>query len=239
MNLVVLNKQKDQAVVSSKDISTNFGKRHDHVLRDIDNLKDVPNFGEMFYETEIEDSYKRKQRAYLMNRDGFSLLVMGFTGKDALEWKVKYIQAFNQMETMLNSPEFIIKRAMGLLQQKCDSLMIENKEIKKQIEEQKPKVAFATAVEVSEDSILVRELAKLAKQNGVNVGQNRLWQMLREKGYIVKNGTEPTQKAMNLGLFEILIRTVQRGNSSKETRTTKVTGKGQIYFINKLLNEWA
>lgn len=231
MELVKFEESKNQIVVSSKDISINFGKRHDHVLRDIDNFKDLPNFGEMFYETKMDDIYGRKQRTYLMNRDGFSLLVMGFTGKDALEWKVKYIQAFNEMEQKLNSPEFIVKKAMTYLQDRCNRLEMEAKE-------NLPKVTFANAVEVSEDSILVRELAKMAKQNGIEIGQNRLWMLLREKGYIVKNGTEPTQKSMNLGLFEILIRTVQRGNSSKETRTTKVTGKGQIYFINKLMNEW-
>ena len=184
----------------------------------------------MFYETTYENRGKQYPM-YLMNRDGFSLLVMGFTGKDALEWKVKYIQAFNEMEQKLNSPEFIVKKAMAYLQDRCNRLEMEAKE-------NLPKVTFANAVEVSEDSILVRELAKMAKQNGIEIGQNRLWMLLREKGYIVKNGTEPTQKSMNLGLFEILIRTVQRGNSSKETRTTKVTGKGQIYFINKLMNEW-
>lgn len=231
MELVKFEESKNQIVVSSIDIARDFTKEHKVVLRSIENLV-AQNCAakSMFFETSYENRGKQYPM-YLMNRDGFSLLVMGFTGKDALEWKVKYIQAFNEMEQKLNSPEFIVKKAMTYLQDRCNRLEMEAKE-------NLPKVTFANAVEVSEDSILVRELAKMAKQNGIEIGQNRLWMLLREKGYIVKNGTEPTQKSMNLGLFEILIRTVQRGNSSKETRTTKVTGKGQIYFINKLMNEW-
>lgn len=137
MELVIFEESKNQIVVSSKDISINFVKRHDNVLRDIDNFKDLPNFEEMFYETKMDDSYGRKQRTYLMNRDGFSLLVMGFTGKDALEWKVKYIQAFNEMEQKLNSPEFIVKKAMTYLQDRCNRLEMEAKE-------NLPKVTFAT-----------------------------------------------------------------------------------------------
>lgn len=231
MELVQFEQSKNQIVVSSIDIARDFTKEHKVVLRSIENLV-AQNCAakSMFFETSYENRGKQYPM-YLINRDGFSLLVMGFTGKDALEWKVKYIQAFNEMEQKLNSPEFIVKKAMTYLQDRCNRLEMEAKE-------NLPKVTFANAVEVSEDSILVRELAKMAKQNGIEIGQNRLWMLLREKGYIVKNGTEPTQKSMNLGLFEILIRTVQRGNSSKETRTTKVTGKGQIYFINKLMNEW-
>lgn len=95
-----------QPVASSRDIAEHFEKNHNHVLRDIDALKeDVSNFGQMFFSIEIPDSYGRPQRAYLMNRDGFSLLVMGFTGKSALEWKLKYIDAFNRMEAQIKSPK--------------------------------------------------------------------------------------------------------------------------------------
>lgn len=107
----------------------------------------------------------------------------------------------------------------------------------KQLEEQKPKVLFADSVIASKGSILVRELAKLIKQNGYDIGEKKLYRWLREKGYICKNSTEPTQTAMNLGLFEIVVRTIERGDAPpKATRTTKVTGKGQVYFINKLCN---
>lgn len=106
MTDIILSTQNGEPVASSRQIADNFEKRHDHVMRDIDAIKkDVPNFGEMFFETTAPDSYGREQRTYLMNRDGFSLLVMGFTGKAALEWKLKYIQAFNEMEKKLSTPQ--------------------------------------------------------------------------------------------------------------------------------------
>lgn len=93
---------RKQVICTSKDVSKNFRKRHDHVLRAIENMKkDLPNFGEMFFEIKTTDEYGRDQRAYLMNRDGFTLLAMGFTGKKALQWKLKYIAAFNEMEKIL------------------------------------------------------------------------------------------------------------------------------------------
>lgn len=93
---------KKQAVCTSKDVAAHFRKRHDHVLRDIKAFqRDIPKFGEMFFEIATSDEYGRKQRAYVMNRDGFTLLAMGFTGKKALQWKLKYIEAFNTMEKTL------------------------------------------------------------------------------------------------------------------------------------------
>ncbi len=98
MNELVIMKNR-QAVTTSLQVSVNFKKRHDHILRDVDAMKkDVPNFGEMFSQATTTDSYGRERRIYYMNRDGFSLLAMGFTGKKALQFKLKYIKAFNEME---------------------------------------------------------------------------------------------------------------------------------------------
>ena len=110
------------------------------------------------------------------------------------------------------------------------------RDLNKRIEENKPKVLFADAVSTSKSSILVRELAKLLRQNGVDMGEKRLYKWLRENGYIVKGSTEPTQRAMEMGLFERLVRTIERGDDKPiTTTTTKVTGKGQCYFVNKFL----
>ncbi len=98
--LVIMRDRR--AVTTSLQVAENFGKKHQHVLRDIDALKqDVSNFGQMFIESNQPDSYGRDRRIYYMNRDGFSLLAMGFTGKKALQFKLKYIDAFNQMEKQL------------------------------------------------------------------------------------------------------------------------------------------
>lgn len=88
---------ENQLVTDSKRVTEVFGKEHRNVLRDIDALKDVLNFEQMFYQTTEQDGYGRPQRAYQMNRDGFSLLAMGFTGKESLQWKIKYINEFKVM----------------------------------------------------------------------------------------------------------------------------------------------
>lgn len=112
----------------------------------------------------------------------------------------------------------------------------------KVIEEMKPKVVFADAVATSHTSILVGELAKILKQNGIDMGQKRLFAWLREKGYLIKRqGTDynmPTQKAMELGLFEIKEGSYVNGSGVNiTTKTPKITGKGQQYFINKFLQQ--
>lgn len=113
------------------------------------------------------------------------------------------------------------------------------KTLNNKIEADKPKVLFADAVETSQSSILVGDLAKLIKQNGVDIGQKRLFDWLREHGYLIKNGVSknmPTQKSMELKLFEVKERTINNPDGSvRITKTTKVTGKGQSYFINKFL----
>jgi len=109
-----------------------------------------------------------------------------------------------------------------------------------QIEQMKPKVLFANAVETSDTSILVGELAKLISQNGVNIGAGRLFRWLRDNGYLIAGNRSdrnlPTQKSMNLKIFEIKERTYNNPDGSvRVTRTPKVTGKGQTYFVNKFL----
>lgn len=115
------------------------------------------------------------------------------------------------------------------------------KEREKQLEEQRPKVLFANSVETSTTSILIGDLVKLIKQNGHDIGQNRLFKWLRENGYLIKSGERrnmPTQMSMDLGLFEVKERTVNNPDGSiRITKTTKVSGKGQVYFVNKFLKE--
>lgn len=143
-------------------------------------------------------------------------------------------QYFIEVEKQWNSPERIIAR--GLIE---SQKMIEN--LNQQVIEMKPKALFADAVSTSKESILIGQLAKLIKQNGYEIGQNRLFYWLRENGYLIKCGSrynQPTQKAMDLGLFEVKERTITNPDGSiRITLTTKVTGKGQIYFVNKFLNQ--
>ena len=126
-----------------------------------------------------------------------------------------------------------------LLQCQNDALTSMNEGQQRHIKALMPGATFAKAVETSEHSILVGELARIIKQNGVEIGQNRLFQWLRDKGYLCKKGemyNQPTQKALQMGLFELKKTVITKPNGdSLVTTTTKVTGKGQIYFVNKFL----
>ena len=115
--------ENKQVVTSSLEISKSFGKQHYHVIRDIENIqKDISNFGEMFYKGKYKDSYNRNQKYYLINRDGFTLLVMGFNGKQALEWKIKYINAFNKMEKQIQKIVESRIRSIGIRNSLTDSI---------------------------------------------------------------------------------------------------------------------
>lgn len=236
----LVNIINNQVVTDSRKVADTFGRPHKDVLESVRGILAAENSAtKFFYETTYENRGKQYP-CYLMNRDGFSLLVMGFTGAKALEWKIKYIAAFNAMEKELQAqaPSYQISDPI----ERAKAWIKEQEQLKllaAQNEEMQPKALFADAVSSSHTSILIRDLAKLIKQNGVDIGQNRLYAWLREKGYLIKSGSDknmPTQKAMEMKLFE-----VKEGNyidgSGRNciTRTTKVTGKGQVYFVNKLL----
>ena len=146
-------------------------------------------------------------------------------------------QYFIQVEKDFNSPEKIMARALKIADRKIIKL-------EATIEEQKPKVIFANAVSASHTSILVGDFAKLMRQNGLNFGQNRMFAWLRENGYLIsRKGNSwnmPTQKAMDLGLFEIKETTINHSDGHISiNKTPKITGKGQLYFADKLLNNIA
>ncbi len=136
-----------------------------------------------------------------------------------------------KIEEVLLNPDTIIKLATDLKEERAKRV-----EVEKQLEINKPKVLFAEAVATAKTSILIGELAKLIKQNGYDIGQKRLFQYLRENGYLIKQKgsayNSPTQKSMDMGLFEIKERTINHSDHIEIVKTTKVTGKGQIYFIN-------
>lgn len=142
-------------------------------------------------------------------------------------------QYFIQVEKDYNSPEKIMARALQIAQREISSLKIECASMK-------PKALFADAVSASHTSILVGDLAKLLRQNGIDIGANRLFEKLREKGFLMKSGSSknmPTQTSMDRGLFEIKEGSyINSDGVNIVTKTTKVTGKGQVYFVNLFLN---
>lgn len=144
------------------------------------------------------------------------------------------------LEKAWNTPDQVMARALKIANQTIDRLKDTNIELLNDVNRMKPKEIFADAVAASHTSILIGDLAKLIKQNGIEIGQKRLFAWMRDKGYLIKrNGSDwnmPTQKSMEMGLFEVKESTVNNPDGSvRINRTTKVTGKGQQYFINKLL----
>jgi anti-repressor protein len=140
------------------------------------------------------------------------------------------------IEKTLTNPDFIIQLATQLKSEQSARIAAET-----QLDEQKPLVLFAESLQVSKDSVLVADLAKLLKQNGIDMGEGRLFKWLRAEGYLIKSGSEynqPTQRSMDLKIMEVKVG--YRGSSdgtTKITRTPKITGKGQIYFINKFKSQ--
>lgn len=152
----------------------------------------------------------------------------------------QYRQYFIDLEKAWNTPEQIFARALKMADQKIEKLKETNAGLLEDVERMKPKAIFADAVSTSQTSILIGDLAKLLRQNGVDIGQKRLFEYLRNHGYLIKRkGSDwnmPTQKSMNMGLFEIKESTHIDGNGCNiVTRTPKATGKAQIYFVNKFV----
>lgn len=236
-NLVIMKDQ--QAVTSSLQVAENFEKSHKHVLEAIDNkiqsAENSADYKKMFCEGTYQDTRGRNQKMYYMNRDGFTFIAMGFTGSKADTFKLKYIEAFNKMESHIKTGGFKVPSTMA----EALRLAADQQE---QIEAMKPKVLFADSVSASHTTILIGDLAKILKGNGINIGARRLFQWMRDNGYLIKRKgadyNSPTQKSMNLGLFKIKESSHVNGDGvTVVTKTPKVTGKGQNYFVNKFLKD--
>lgn len=240
---ITIKVENSQLLVSSLEIAENFGKNHRDVIRSIKNTIDssAQKCAQLFYEATYTSKNNREVPMYYMNRDGFSLLAMGFTGKKALEWKLKYIKAFNEMEQKLSNVkdsymiEDPIKRAKRWIEEEEErqKLIAENEKLK-------PKALFTDAVSASKGSVTIGALAKMLIKNGVDIGQNRLYSWMRENGYLIKNGRNKnvaTQRYVERGLFELKENLTFDANGEPVIRkpTTMVTGKGQKYFIDMFL----
>ncbi len=197
----------------------------------------------------ITDKLGREQQALFVNEDGLYDVILDSRKTEARQFR-KWITSEvlptirkhgaymtdDALHKAIQNPDFLIQLATELKNEKQKRLVAEKK-----IQETRPQVIFADAVTASSDSILVGELAKLIKQNGVDTGQRRLFKWLRGNGYLCKKTgecfNEPTQYSMELGLFEIKKTVIQKPDGSAIiSKTVKVTGKGQVYFVNKFLS---
>ena len=243
---VVYKTNRGTPVTDSVKVARVFEKQHKNVMKSIRNiLGSAQNLANQkwFAETTYTDAQGKRQPMFLMNRDGFSLLTMSLTGEKAMAFKVAFIEQFNRMEQAIKELAPVtpaipqtFAQALRLAAEQAETIEAQQK----QLEAQAPKVAFATAIINSPSSCGIDELAKLLKQNGVDMGEIRLFQWLRDNDYLCSVGTarnQPTQKALDMGLFELKPQTWTTPKTDEVMTTTRtmVTGKGKEYFINKFL----
>jgi prophage antirepressor-like protein len=201
--------------------------------------------GDEVSQIHVTDSLGREQETYVINESGLYNVIIRSDKPQAKQFK-KWITSEvlpsirkhgaymtpDTLEKALTDPDFLIRLATELKDERALRSKIQDK-----VERDRPKVLFAEAVSVSHTSILVGELAKLLKQNGIEIGQNRLFKWLREEKYLLQ-GNMPSQYSMEREWFEVVERTINNPDGSvRITRTPKVTGKGQVFFINKFLGE--
>ena len=208
------------------------------MLRNIDNDEKVTN---------NVCTHGGVQKSWFLTEDGLYEVLMQSRKPIAKEFKKQVKKILNSIrkhggyiagqETL--SDEELLARALQVAQRKIEERDKLIEQQNRKIELDKPKTVFADAVSASETSILIADLAKIISQNGVKIGQNRLFEWMRNNGYLIKYGNSrnmPTQRAMENGWFEIKESTRQNPDCSvRICRTTKVTGKGQVYFVNKFL----
>ena len=234
--LIKVTVKNDQQLVSARDLhkglelSNRFSK---WVSQNFKEFEEGEDFTSVPGGTVVQsgNGTVRKYDDYVLTLDmAKQLCMMSHT-----ELGRKYRKYFIELERKWNDPQEVVKRGYAILQNENTQLKLEN-------EQMKPKALFADAVSVSKTTILVSELAKILRQNGVNIGANRLFAWMRENGYLIsRKGTDwnmPTQRSMELGLFNIKETTITHSDGHTTiSKTTKVTGKGQQYFINKFLKD--
>lgn len=242
MKELVFKGEGNQALTNSLLVAEKFGKEHRRVMQDIRELGCSEEFRlHNFVQSSYINSQNKEMPMIIMTKDGFTLLAMGYTGDMAMKFKEEYIAAFNTMEQTLKSGGFQVptsfREALLLAAEQQEKIEAQQK----QLAEQAPKVLFANAVETSQKSCLVGELAKILRQNGVDIGEKRLFTWMRENGYLCSYGeryNHPTQKSMDLELFEMKKTTITKPSGEIIVSVTpKVTGKGQVYFVNKFLKQ--
>lgn len=244
--LTVINKN-GVLVIDSREVAEIVEKRHADLLESIGGyIKHLLNGKfrsvDFFIPSTYKDSTGRELPHYLLTHKGCDMVANKMTGEKGVQFTAAYVNRFYDMELKLSMPQ--VPQTLPEALRLAADLAEKNERLEQVVQEQQPKVLFANAVEAAKTSILVGEMAKILKQNGVDTGQNRFFEWLRENGYLIKRkGTDynmPTQYSMERELFEIkeTARVHSDGHTSVD-KTTKVTGKGQAYFVNQFLGNRA
>lgn len=237
--LLKINYEAEQPTVSARDLHEALEIRERFSLwfsRYADVFEKGTDYQSVGKPTVVNNGAKRVLDDFLLSTDmakHISMMTKTEKGKIMRQY-------FIDLEKAWNTPEQVMARALKLADKTIDTLKEDNKKLIEENEKMKPKEIFADAVSASTSSILIGDLAKLLRQNGVDIGAKRLFKYLRNHGYLIKRkGSDwnmPTQKSMNMGLFEIKESTHIDGNGCNiVTRTPKATGKAQIYFVNKFV----
>ena len=227
--------------MTSLEIAELTGKQHQHVMRDIRTLLDQGVDASNFGLTSYTDKSNRQSPCYTLTKKGCLILASGY---DAL-LREKIVNRWEELETKERTGGFVVpqtfSQALMLAARQQEEIERQQKAIEakdRKIAEDAPKVVFSDAVVGSKSSCLIGELAKILTQNGYQIGQNRLFEKLRNEGYLGSKGEYyniPNQKFIEQGLFELKKTTHSENGVMKSSVTPKVTGKGQQYFINKYL----
>ena len=227
--------------MTSLEIAELTGKQHQHVMRDVRALLDQGVDASNFGLTSYTDKSNRQSPCYMLTKKGCLILASGY---DAL-LREKIINRWEELETKERTGGFVVpqtfSQALMLAARQQEEIERQQKAIEakdRKIAEDAPKVVFSDAVAGSRSSCLIGELAKILTQNGCRIGQNRLFEKLRNEGYLGTKGEYyniPNQKFIEQGLFELKKTAHSENGVMKSSVTPKVTGKGQQYFINKYL----
>ena len=225
--------ENKQIVTDSRNIAGHFGKAHGDVLKSIDNLVRENSLTKNMFLEQSREYHGRNFRYYLMNRDGFSLLVMGFTGKKALGWKLKYIEAFNAMEEELTNKKTMVipkdypsaLRALANEYERSQKLLAENKYMF-------PKAEFYDTVASTESLLSMGEVAKVLD---MGIGRNKLYKFLRDKDVLMEDNI-PYQRYVDAGYFKLTEKHYMSGEDSIVSTSTYVKQKG-VDYIRKLLQK--
>lgn len=234
MELIKITVKNDQQLVSARDLhkGLEIKKRFSAwVEQNFKDFEENADFTTVPQGTVVQsgNGTVRKYDDYALTLDMAKQLCM----MSHSDLGKRYRRYFIELERKWNDPQEVVKRGYAILPNENARLKIENQEMK-------PKALFADAVSTNDTPILVGELAKILHQNGVSMGQNRMFRWLRDNGYLIsKKGTSynmPTQRAMELGLFKIKENAITHSDGHVTiTKTPKVTGKGQVYFVNKFV----
>lgn len=257
MNEIILHNKNGEILTNSLDVAVKFGKRHDAILRDIENIIKSDStilWNEMFKKSAYQ-SRGKDYKCYDMNRDGFSLLAMGFTGKKALEWKLKYINAFNLMEEELKNGSYLSekerlklqlfsKNELEVAQAHTRLVELEVEEattpLLETIEEQKPKAEFHDAVAIAENCVNFGDFAGTFQNNiDISFGRNKIMDWCRDRDYLCSSWNlknKPSQQMINSGYMKYKENVNARNGNKHISYTPLLTGKGQIWLTKKLLD---